>query len=300
MYNNLVPLSQDKHATIKVKAVNSYLFARKIYMTFIGVTEFHRASSIYPIVFIENTETAMFQPVVLLGLQPEENLFVDDTGKWDASYIPAIIRQYPFGMATGKEETRFTICFDDQSEFISENEGEPLFKEDGQPGDVLENIKQYLSQLKQMEILTKEFCQILKERNMFAPLNMSISNAGDLKRITGGYMINEQRLNNIPDSEFLFFRKKNALPFIYNHLSSLSQIERLMKLRSNTKKEPVKPEKKSVIKSKPKKISKKELIKIKSKKRLESKKENLKSDTEPKKEPLKSDTEPKKETQKTT
>jgi hypothetical protein len=272
MYQNIVPLSKDKHMTKKVKAVNSYSFARSIYMTFIGVHEFHRASSIYPIVFIENTETAMFQPIALLGLQPEKNLFVDKNGQWNASYIPAIIRQYPFAMVTGKEETRFTICLDEQSEFISEDEGEPLFNEDGEAGDVIENIKQYLSQLKQMEILTKEFCQILKERNMFAPLNMSISNAGELKRITGGYMINEQRLNNIPDSEFLFLRKKNALPFIYNHLSSLTQIERLMKLNTDTQKKQIEADKKEVIRKKSKRQATKELLKMKSKKRLEAQK----------------------------
>ena len=233
MYNNFVPLNKERHLAKKVKPINTFSFAQKMYMAFIGVHEFYRASSTYPIVFIENTDNDMFQPVVLLGLQPGENLFVNDEGKWDASYIPAIIRQYPFGMATTNEDTRFTVCIDESCEFINDEEGEPIFNEDGEPGEVVNRIKEYLSQLKQMEILTKEFCQTLKEKNMFAPLNMSISNSGELRRITGGYMINEQRLNNMPDNEFLMLRKTNGLSFVYNHLSSLTQVERLLKIQKS-------------------------------------------------------------------
>ena len=38
-------------------------------------------------------------PVALLGLKKNQNLFVDKSGKWNADYIPAYARRYPFCMA---------------------------------------------------------------------------------------------------------------------------------------------------------------------------------------------------------
>ena len=61
--------------------------------------EFARAAAVYPIVFVEDKTKDAFRPVTLLGLDAGENLFVSESGKWEASYIPAIIRRYPFALA---------------------------------------------------------------------------------------------------------------------------------------------------------------------------------------------------------
>lgn len=232
MFKKLVALNKETHATKKIKSLNSYDFANKSYLASIVSSEFFRAASTYPIVFIEDPKKDEFRPVVLLGLEPEENLFVNEEGKWDASYIPAIIRRYPFGLAQTPEEDRFTICLDEESDFVNEEEGDALFNEDGEPSEVLERVKKYLTELQSMEQVTGHLCKELKERNMFTPLNMQISNAGELKKITGGYMVNEQRLNNLTDEDFLALRKSNTLPLIYAHLTSLTQVERLLKLRT--------------------------------------------------------------------
>ncbi len=232
MFKKLVALNKETHAAKKIKPLNTFDFARKSYLASIVSSEFFRAASTYPIVFIEDPKKDEFRPVVLLGLEPEENLFVSEEGKWEASYIPAIIRRYPFGLAQTVEEDRFTICLDEESEFLNEEEGDALFNEEGEPTEVLERVKKYLGELQAMEQVTTQLCKDLKERNMFTPLNMQISNAGELKKITGGYMINEQRLNNLTDEDFLTLRKSNALPLIYAHLTSLTQVERLLKLRT--------------------------------------------------------------------
>ncbi|MBW7877651.1 MAG: SapC family protein, partial [Candidatus Cloacimonetes bacterium] len=52
-----------------------------------------------------------------------------------------------------------------------------------------------------------------------------------VKNIAGAYVINEERLNSLSDEKFLEMRKKQYIPVIYSHLSSLSQIERLLTLK---------------------------------------------------------------------
>lgn len=233
MYANVQPVNQQRHGNLKVTPVRNFDFARGLHLASIMINEFFRAASTYPIVFIEDQRTSDFRPVVMLGLKPEENLFVNDEGRWEATYIPAIIRRYPFALARTQDEGRFTVCIDEDSPFLTDDaqaEGQPLFDQ-GQPGEVIERVKKYLGELQQMEMLTQQFCREFKEKNMFSPLNMRVRDADAVRNITGAYAINEQRLGNLSDEDFLEIRRKNYLPAIYSHLTSLSQIERLIHLR---------------------------------------------------------------------
>jgi hypothetical protein len=182
-------------------------------------------------VFIEDKEKDEFRPVALLGLDAGENLFVGADGKWTASYIPAIIRRYPFALSQAGEDGRFLVCVDEASELVNDTEGSPLFDENGQPTEVIENVKRYLSELQQMDAVTSEFCKFLAAHNLFVPLNMRVRQNDQFKNISGCYVINEERLNSLSDQLFLEVRAKHYLPAIYAQLTSLSQIERLVMLK---------------------------------------------------------------------
>ena len=52
-----------------------------------------------------------------------------------------------------------------------------------------------------MEVFTTNFCTFLKENNLFTPLNMRVVADEKLKNITGCYVINEERLNNLNDKD---------------------------------------------------------------------------------------------------
>ena len=72
--------------------VSGFGFASGFHIAYVTMQEFARAASIFPIVFLEDKDKDEFRPVVLLGLNAGENLFVGKDGKWQASYVPAIIR----------------------------------------------------------------------------------------------------------------------------------------------------------------------------------------------------------------
>jgi hypothetical protein len=195
------------------------------------VHEFARAASLYPVVFLEDKEQDSFRPVVLMGMDAGENLFVGADGKWQASYVPAIIRRYPFALASAGEEGKFTVCIDEGSDLISDTEGLPLFNEQGEPAEALENVKRYLGELQQMDAFTNEFCKYMVAHNMLTPLNMRVQQADQVKNINGCYVINEERLNGLSVDGFMELRDKRYLPAVYAHLLSLAQIERLMTLK---------------------------------------------------------------------
>jgi hypothetical protein len=236
MTQNFVPVTKDAHQNKKIKPIQTFAFASEIHMVSVMMHEFLNAASIYPIVFLEDPEQATFRPMALLGLDPQVNLFIDNEGGWKSPYIPAIIRRYPFALARTPNDDQFTICIDEASSALNEEEGQPLFNDDGTISPVMEQIKQYLSGLQQMEIITANFCKTLKEKYMFTPLNMHVREAEAVKRLTGAYAIHEEKLNNLSDADFLEFRKNNYLPAIYSHLTSLTQINRLVELRTQRNK----------------------------------------------------------------
>ena len=193
--------------------------------------EFARAAAIFPIVFLEDKAKDEFRPVVLMGLSAGENLFVSADGKWNASYVPAIIRRYPFALAPKPDSSEYLVCLDEDSQLLSETEGNALFDDNGAPTQVIENVKRYLTELQQMDLITNGFCKFLAEHNMFTPLNIKVRDDAEMKSINGCYVINEQRLNSLSDERFLEIKNKQYLPAIYAHLVSLAQTERLVKFK---------------------------------------------------------------------
>jgi hypothetical protein len=231
MFKSLVPVNKARHEGKKIKQVEGFGFAADFHIASIMVHEFARAASLYPVVFLEDKEQDSFRPVVLMGIDAGENLFVGADGKWQASYVPAIIRRYPFALASAGEEGKFTVCIDEGSDLISDTEGLPLFNEQGEPAEALENVKRYLGELQQMDAFTNEFCKYMVAHNMLTPLNMRVQQADQVKNINGCYVINEERLNGLSVDGFMDLRDKRYLPAVYAHLLSLAQIERLMTLK---------------------------------------------------------------------
>jgi pyruvate/2-oxoglutarate dehydrogenase complex dihydrolipoamide acyltransferase (E2) component len=121
------------------------------------------------------------------------------------------------------------VCVDEASTLLSDTEGAPMFDDKGEPTQVIENVKRYLSELQQMDMLTQQFSRFLLSNNLLTPLNMRV-NAAQARNITGCYVINEERLNSFSDALFLEVRAKGFLPAMYAHLMSLPQIERLVQL----------------------------------------------------------------------
>jgi len=234
MFEQVVPVNKERHAKKKIKVVHDFRFASKFHIAYVTTHEFARAASIYPIVFLEDQAQDQFRPVVLMGLDAGENLFVNSQGQWAASYIPAIIRRYPFALSKSDEQQRYIVCVDEASELLSDTEGVAMFDEKGNPTQVIENVKRYLGELQQMDQVTHEFTQFLVTNNLLTPLNMRVNAADQARNITGCYVINEERLNNFSAAKFLEVRDKGYLPAIYAHLISLAQIERLASLKAPT------------------------------------------------------------------
>lgn len=233
MFKKIVPITLDNHKELKVKQIDNFNFVKDIHLASVMVHEFSRSAATYPIVFLEDKTNDKFRPVVMLGLEAGENLFIQD-GKWQASYIPAIVRRYPFALSKAQED-RYVICIDEESDFVSTEDGEPIFDENGEASKIIDRVKKYLTELQQMDLFTDKFCEDMKADNMFTPLNMKVRVGNEIKNVSGAYVINEERFRDVSNDKFIELREKNYIPIIYSHLSSLAQIERLLTFKDKSR-----------------------------------------------------------------
>ena len=114
IYQDVVPVSLEKHQQWSLKATNDFLFAKDVNSFPLLAIEFFQAASIYPIVFIK-TESGVY-PSAIVGIQDQQNLFVSDSGEWQADYIPAFVRRYPFVFSMSEDQKTLTVCVDESFE----------------------------------------------------------------------------------------------------------------------------------------------------------------------------------------
>lgn len=145
---NRVLLNNVDHADLRVIAGHGVAYGDGVNQTLLLPTEFEAAQREYPILIRKDAADA-YQAVALLGLDRDENLFLDETG-WNARYIPAVQRRGPFSIALQRDERggepRPMIHVDLDHPRISA-EGEPLFLSAGGNSPYLQSVSQTLGQI---------------------------------------------------------------------------------------------------------------------------------------------------------
>jgi hypothetical protein len=227
MFREPCALNAHRHAALRLRVGSAFHYAAGLHMAALMQPEFARAGALYPIVFVEDRDNDTFRPMALLGLQPGENVFVDGEGRWCASYIPAVVRSYPFALARAHRPDRFTVCIDAASDLFSTTEGTPLFDAAGLPTAALDTAQQHLGELWRMQRQTDAFVRTLAERNLFTPLTVRVLRGEQALEVAGAYVVNEQRLDGLSDERLFALRRHGWLASVYAHLGSLLQMERL-------------------------------------------------------------------------
>src|SRR5262245_49510004 len=102
-YQEVVPLTKQ-HRVVLPEGRKLPLVFRTLAALPLSFTEFSVACRDYPIAFLNAGDAGNFVPMVVLGLETQQNLFVTKDGVWETSaYVPAYVRRYPFCM------TRVTV-----------------------------------------------------------------------------------------------------------------------------------------------------------------------------------------------
>jgi hypothetical protein len=219
IYEKAVPVTSKKHGDVSIKAGNDYGFAKDVNSVPLMATEFDLSCVEYAIVFSGEGKDVM--PAALLGIRDNENLYVDENGAWNAKYIPAFVRRYPF-VFSSQNRTTFTLCLDEDFPGVNRRGlGERLFDAEGERTQYLRSVLGFLQAYQAQFEATRAFCQRLVDLNLLEAMQAQFALRSG-KRITlGGFMsVNRDRLKALAGDALARLAATGDLDLIYAHLHS--------------------------------------------------------------------------------
>lgn len=225
-YKSPVPLDAKKHSNLGLKMDFGFGFTKTINAVPINLIEMPQICHFYPIAFSPDENAT---PVAIVGLRDNENLFVDESGSWESGlYIPAYIRRYPFIFSELPNSEQLTLCVDASDEVVEKGGSRPFFDKDGKPSPLALNALEFCKEYHTFALQTQEFSKALAASGLLIDRQAQIEIAGNRRiNFSGFRIISEEKLSALDDKTFLEWRKRGWLPFLYAHLFSGAQWQRL-------------------------------------------------------------------------
>ena len=220
-YERVVALNDQTHADLKVRPATSFTYAAKTNSVPLLASEFFEAAREYPIVFARGEAGPV--PAALLGLREAENLYVDSAGKWDARYVPAFVRRYPFVPGKGAQG-ELLVCIDEASQCFDTEQGEALFA-NGKPSAQLEHAMKFLTEFHQAAASTELLGRRVQELGLLRQADsLAQLNDGSQFRLNGLNVVDETRLRELDRDTVQELFASGTLAVIYAHLMSLGNL----------------------------------------------------------------------------
>lgn len=213
------PLDMERHKDKALVARRNFTFAAKSNSVPITVDEIAVCARHYPVVFTDSNPAV---PVAVLGLRQGENLMVDETGVWDrTTYIPGYVRRYPFIFLERQTANQFALCIDEESGLIEDGGGNRALFADGQPSDITRRALSFCSAYHRQFMATKDFVKAMTETELLNEKVAQVSiGEGQKVALQGLRVIDELRLKELADKDFLALRRRGYLGAVYCQLMS--------------------------------------------------------------------------------
>lgn len=231
-YQKPVVLDREQHKDLRLKPGNA-LFAAQNQAVPLVVGEFAEACLEYPIVFAKGQD-GQWLALALTGLTPKHNVFVDAKGLWNARYVPASVRRYPFILAESSED-QLSLAIDMAAPGVGK-EGQVLFDGKGEPTDLAKNVLQLLADFQSQAKLTSALAHRLDEAGLLTQQNLQVRQGEEQQAVVEGvWIVDETKLRQLPDDKVLAWFKDGQLAAIHAHMLSLRNLLPLLERSQPTK-----------------------------------------------------------------
>lgn len=228
-YQNPVALDKKLHADMSLSSDISYAFAAKVNAVPITMIELPNVMQFYPIAF---SAAAPATPLAILGLRENENLFVNEDGSWvENTYVPAYIRRYPFIFAKNDDGDRLILCVDDSAKILEKSNTNPLFTTEGELTTLTQNALDFCRSYQAAAEQTLAFSEAIEKAGILIDRHAEVRfEKGYTMTLSGFRQIDEQKYYALPDETITQWHKAHWTRFVYAHLFSSGNWQRLFQL----------------------------------------------------------------------
>ena len=165
-------LDNVAHAELRIARGHGAAYGDAVNQIALFLPEYEEAQRDYPILFLRQ-EDGVLQGVAILGLDRNENLFLDGE-RWDAGYVPAMARRGPFLIGFSDGEPVIHVDLDHPRVIAERGAGEPLFLEHGGHAPVLENALDALRTIHVGHEVAKAASALLDELRLVQPVKLDV------------------------------------------------------------------------------------------------------------------------------
>lgn len=236
---NLVSLNNVEHKDLKVNVEYSPVYGHAVGCVTVLPTEFADIQKEYPIFFQRDSQSNKIQAVALVGISPDENLFLED-GIWRGRYVPAVIAKGPFVIGVedqslrGGSEQAAVVMVDLDDPRINTQMGVSVFLEFGGESQYLKQVNSILNGIYQGLQVCDAMYQAFDELGLIEPCNLEITLANnEIYRIQGCHTINRDALYSLSAENVLKLHSAGFLEGAYLVLASLSNVQRLIEIKNS-------------------------------------------------------------------
>ncbi|MES2442649.1 MAG: SapC family protein [Pseudomonadota bacterium] len=234
---NTVLLNNVDHHDLRVITRHAPELGDSVNQLLVFPTEFESIQREYPI-FLRRKQDGEYQPVALLGLDRDENLFLDETG-WQARYIPAIRQRGPFSievqeqLVDGEPHAEPMIRVDLDDPRVSRSEGVPLFLPHGGNAPYLGHIAGVLRTIFVGNKLIAPMFAAFHEFGLIREAEVEIRlDDATLYRLPGYHTIAEDRLAALDGAALEALHRTGFLRAAFLAAASLANVNRLIELKN--------------------------------------------------------------------
>ena len=234
---NAVLLNNVDHADLRVVTRHAAEFGDSINQVLIFPTEYEEVQREYPILFRKDPNGA-FQSVALLGLDRDENLFLDAEG-WQARYVPAVQRRGPFMIGFqereegGEVRREPMIHVDLDHPRISATEGEPVFLPQGGNSLYLEHVAALLRLIHQGLEVSGPMFAAFEALDLIRPVAVEVQLDDAEQYVLPDFLtIDEARLAALDGAALNGLHREGFLRAAFMAAASLGNVSRLIDLKN--------------------------------------------------------------------
>jgi hypothetical protein len=190
------------------------------------LAEFASAAASCPIFLAKDPETGRFYAGAMFGFRPGENLVDEDSGG-PGAFVPLDVERQ--GFFTSEEN----IVVDVEHPRVNGSEGEPLFDDDGQPGEAMRRVQRALGLLVKGTQDTEAFIQAMVDHRLIEPVDISLRfDDGEDLALAGLYTVSLDAIADLEDADVLMLFRSGYLRLAYTVSGSLRQIPVLANRRN--------------------------------------------------------------------
>jgi len=166
-------LDNVQHAALRLRRGHGARFGEAVNQVAVFASEFDQVQREYPILFARTPEGAL-QAVAILGFDRDENLFLDGE-RWDAAYIPALLRHRPFTIGAADGEPVVCVDLADPRIAADGEAGEPVFKPHGGNAPALEAAIEALRVLQAGAGIAATMTELFDELGLVDAVRLQVS-----------------------------------------------------------------------------------------------------------------------------